>query len=141
MKDSDDGFAERVDETELTVRLTVVVRLMLGEVEVPVMVIAVGPPVIAPLPAMRVRVLELVVLLGLNDAVTPLGMPEADSATLPVKPLRSLTVTVLEPLAPCAIVRLLGDAESVKSGDADTPDEMTRLTALPDATCVALVGF
>ena len=33
-----------------------------------------------------------------------------------------------------------GDAERLKSGDADAPDEMTRLTALPDVTCVPLAG-
>jgi hypothetical protein len=83
--------------------------------EVPVM-FTVEVPVAAVLFAVSVRVLVLVVLLGLKDAVTPLGMPEAARPTLPVKPFMTLTVTVLEPLAPCAIVRLLGFAESVKSG-------------------------
>jgi hypothetical protein len=31
-------------------------------------------------------VLVLAVLLGLNDTVTPLGSPEADKLTFPVKP-------------------------------------------------------
>jgi len=54
------------------------------------------------------------------EAVTPLGMPEAESATLPVKPFSEVVVIVLEPLAPCAIARLLGDATRLKSAAAAT---------------------
>jgi len=53
--------------------------------EVPVMV-TVNVPVVAVLFAVRVSVLVLVVLLGLNDAVTPVGRPEADKLTLALKP-------------------------------------------------------
>ena len=70
-------------------------------------------PVVAALPAVSVNVLVLVVLLGLNDAVTPLGRPDADKLTLPLKPFCGATVMVLAPLAPCAIVKLFGDAERV----------------------------
>jgi hypothetical protein len=68
------------------------------------------------LPAVRVNVLVLAVLLGLNDAVTPLGSPEADKLTLPLKPFCGVTVIVLVPPPPCVIVTLLGDAESAKFG-------------------------
>ena len=51
----------------------------------PVMV-TVNVPVVAVPPAVSVSVLELVVLPGLNDAVTPLGRPEADKLTLALKP-------------------------------------------------------
>jgi len=71
-------------------------------------------PEVAVLLAVSVNVLVLVVLLGLNAAVAPLGRPLADKPTLPVKPFTGLTVIVLVPLAPCAIVKLLGNAESVK---------------------------
>jgi len=54
------------------------------------------------------------VLLGLNDAVTPLGRPDADKLTLPLKPFCGVTVMVLAPLAPCVMLKLLGDAERVK---------------------------
>ncbi len=80
--------------------------------EVPVMV-GVTVPVAAVLLAVSVNVLVLVVLLGLNEAVTPLGRPDADKLTLPLKPFCGVTVMVLAPLAPCAIVKLLGDAERV----------------------------
>ncbi len=53
--------------------------------DVPVMV-TVTVPVVAVSLAVRVNVLVLVVLLGLNDAVTPLGRPDADKLTVPLKP-------------------------------------------------------
>jgi len=81
----------------------------------PVMV-TVTLPVTAVLLAVRLSVLVLVVLLGLNDAVTPLGRPDADKLTLPLKPPCGVTVIVLVPLAPCAIVKLLGKVESEKFG-------------------------
>jgi hypothetical protein len=95
-----------------TVSEIVVVFVMLPEI--PVMV-TVAVPVVAVLLAASVRVLALVLvaLVGLNEAVTPAGKPEADKPTLPLKPFCGVTVTVLVPLEPCAIVRLFGDAESV----------------------------
>jgi hypothetical protein len=83
--------------------------------DVPVTV-TVTVPVVAVLLAVSVNVLVLVVLLGLNEAVTPLGRPDADRLTLPVKPFCGVTVTVLVPLAPCTIVTLLGEAEREKFG-------------------------
>jgi hypothetical protein len=65
------------------VRETVVVLVKLPEV--PVMV-SVTVPVVAVLLAVNVSVLVLVALLGLNDAVTPLGIPEADKLTLLLNP-------------------------------------------------------
>jgi hypothetical protein len=84
--------------------------------DTPVMV-TVTVPVVAVPPAVSVNVLLvavllLAVLLGLNDAVTPLGRPDADKLTLPLKPFCGVTVMVLAPLPPWVIVKLLGDAES-----------------------------
>jgi len=62
--------------------------------EVPVTVI-VAAPVAAVALAVNVRVLVLVAGLGLNAAVTPLGNPNADKATLPLKPLAGVIVIVL----------------------------------------------
>ncbi len=81
--------------------------------DIPVMVTE-AVPVAAVLLAVSVNVLVLAVLLGLNDAVTPLGRPDADKLTLPLKPFCGVTVMVLTPLAPCVMLRLLGDAERVK---------------------------
>jgi len=78
--------------------------------EVPVTV-TVTVPVVAVLLAVKVSVLLLAVLVGLNDAVTPLGRPDADKLTLPLKPFCGVTVMVLVPVVPCAIVKLFGDAE------------------------------
>ena len=50
--------------------------------------------------AANVNVLVLAVLLGLNDAVTPLGRPDADKLTLPLKPPCGVTLIVLVPLVP-----------------------------------------
>lgn len=77
--------------------MSVIVLLRLPEF--PVMV-TVTVPVVAALLAERVKVLELVALAGLNDAVTPVGKPDADRLTLPVKPFCGVMLTVLEPLVP-----------------------------------------
>src|SRR5260370_16080770 len=82
--------------------------------EVPVMV-AEYVPVAAVLLAVSVSTLVRVVLAGLKaEAVTPLGRPETDSATPPVKPFCGVTVMVLVPLPPC--VRVYGVAERLKFG-------------------------
>ena len=108
-----------------TVRATVVVETRLPEV--PVMV-TVALPRAAVLLAVRVSVLVVVVLVGLNAAVTPPGSPDAARLTLPVNPFRGCTVMVLvPPAAPWVIVRLLGEAESVKLGDADPARALIRL--------------
>ncbi len=80
--------------------------------DVPVMVTVAVPVVTAPL-EVSVNVLVPVVLLGLKEAVTPLGKPEADKLTLPVKPFCGATVIVLAPLLPCTRVTPFGKAESV----------------------------
>lgn len=57
-------------------------------------------PVVAVLLAVSVSVLVVVAEAGLNEAVTPLGRPDADRPTLPVKPFSGVTVTVSVPLLP-----------------------------------------
>ena len=76
--------------------------------------VTVAVPVTAVLEAVSVSVLLIVVLAGLNVAVTPLGKPEAASATVPVKPFSGFTVIVLESWLPCTTVSELGEADSVK---------------------------
>jgi len=104
--------------------------------------VTVAAPVVAVLLAVSIRALELVVLMGLNDAVTPLGRPDADKLTLLLKPFCGATVMVLVPLAPCVIAMLFGDAESVKFGGAATASERVvafdRLPEVPVTVTVAV---
>ncbi len=66
-------------------RISAIVVELVSEPEVPVIVKVKGPT--APvLLVLSVRVLVFVVLGGLKDAVTPVGKPEADKLTFPVKP-------------------------------------------------------
>lgn len=95
----------------VTVRLIVV--LWLNEPDTPVTV-TVEVPVVAVLLAVNVTPLVLVAGFVPNAAVTPVGRPDADSVTLPVKPLVGMTVTVLEPVPPCTTLTLLGEADSEK---------------------------
>lgn len=89
-----------------------IVALLAKLPDVPVTV-TVTVPVVAVLVAVKVSVLEAVAGLGLKDAVTPLGNPEADRLTLALKPFCGITVTVLVPLVPCAMLKLFGEAERV----------------------------
>jgi hypothetical protein len=104
----DDRLKFGAGAAALTVKLTVVVWLKVPEL--PVMV-TVEVPAVAVLLTVKVKALVVVVLAGLKAAVTPLGRPVAERATLPVKLFFGVTVIVLEPLAPCATVRLVGDAD------------------------------
>ena len=79
--------------------------------EVPVTV-TLAEEAVAVLLAVKVSWLVVVVLAGLNDAVTPAGSPLAVRLTAPVNPFSDFTVMVLFPLAPAAILRLVGAAES-----------------------------
>jgi hypothetical protein len=76
-----------------------------------VIVIVVVPGVAAAL-AVNVRVLDDVAGFELNDAVTPLGRPDAARLTLPLNPLAGVMLTVLVPLVPCTTLNVLGVAAS-----------------------------
>ena len=92
----------------VTVRVIVVVCVKLPDEPV---IVTVAVPVVAVLPVASVNVLVVLAGLGLNDAVTPVGRPEADKLTLPLKPFCGAIVTVLVPLVPCVMLRLLGAAD------------------------------
>ena len=64
------------------------------------MIVTAEVPVAAVALTVSVKELVLVAEAGLKDAVTPLGKPDADKLTLPLKPFRGATVMVLEPLEP-----------------------------------------
>ena len=62
----------------------------------------------------KVTTLELVDEAGLNEAVTPAGIPDAAKVTLPVNGLTSVTVMVSVPLPPWAIDRVDAEGASLK---------------------------
>jgi hypothetical protein len=97
--------------TAWTLREIAVVFVKVPEIPV---IVTVTVPGGAVLLEVSVNVLALVALVGLKEAVTPVGRPEADKLTIPLKPFCGVMVTALVPPAPCAIVTLLGKAESVK---------------------------
>jgi|SRR5271165_760750 len=127
--------------TAWTVRETVVMFVRLPEVP---LIVTVTVPGVAVLLAVNVNVVVVVVLLGLKDAVTPLGRPVADKLTLPLKPFCGVTVIVLVPLAPCAIGTVLGDAERVKFAGAtavtvrETVVAFDKLPDTPEMITVAM---
>ncbi len=115
-------------DAALTVRAIVVVATTLPDVPV---LVTVAVPVVAEPLAVSVSVLVPVVLVGLDDAVTPLGSPDAARLTLPVNPPWSFTVMVLVPPAPLwVIVRLLGESDSVKLGVDDPAKALIRFCPL-----------
>ena len=82
--------AESVNVGAYTPMVSVVVAVSVPEV--PVMVSVYGPTA-TELDAASVSVLLPVVGLGEKDAVTPVGRPETERFTLPVKPYCGLTET------------------------------------------------
>jgi len=107
-----------------TVNETVVVCVRVPEIPV---IVTAAVPVVAVLLAVNVKTLEVVAGFVPNKAVTPAGNPDAESDTLPVKPLVGLIVIVLAPPAPpCVIVTLPGEEERLKFGVEDTGQLFTR---------------
>jgi len=98
----------------VTVRAMVVVAV--SAPEIPLIVTVTGPPMAAVLLAVIVNTLEPVPGLGANAAVTPLGRPVAESATLLANPPTPITETVLAPLLPWETDRADGEEESAKPG-------------------------
>jgi len=83
--------------------------------DLPVMV-TVTVPVVALRVVEKVNVLVPVAKFGLNEAVVPLRMPDADSKTLPLKPFNGVTEIMVVPLLPRTTLRLAGDAVRLKFG-------------------------
>ena len=107
-----EGEAERLKfGPEVTVKEIVVVLVRLAQT--PLMV-TVNVPSAAVALALSVSVLLPVVLAGLKDAVTPLGRPEADKLTVPLKPLSGLTLIALVAVFPWTTFKLPGEALSAK---------------------------
>jgi len=83
--------------------------------DVPVIVRVAVPAAAEPL-AINVKVLVVVALAGLNDAVTPVGNPDTVRFTALAKPCCAPTVMVLVPLAPGAIESVAADEDKPKAG-------------------------
>ncbi len=86
------------------------------------MIVIVDVPVAAVALAITVSVLVMLPLAAgvtgsaLNDAVTPLGRPVADSVTALAKLFCELSVMALVPVAPCVTVIAAGEAVTPKFG-------------------------
>lgn len=107
------GSRDNVKLGAVMVRTIVVVLLSAPEEPVTV---TVAVPAVAVLLALKVRELLLVVLDGLNAAVTPLGNPETPRATMPLKPFCPATLILLLPLRARGTVRLLDEDKRLKLG-------------------------
>ena len=81
----------------LTVTATVVLAVRLPEVPV---IVTLDVPTVAELLAVSVSTLDAVVGFVPNDAVTPLGRPDAARVTLPLNPPAPVTVMVSVALLP-----------------------------------------
>jgi len=120
------GEAERVKFPDgFTVNVIVVVCVKLPDT--PVIVTVTVPVAAVPL-AVKVSVLVVVAGLGLKAAVTPLGRPDAERVTPPLKPVTGVMVMVLLPLLACAMVTLFGLAESVKFGSGQLSTRLKAFT-------------
>jgi hypothetical protein len=108
--------------------------------DVPVMV-TVDVPLVAVELAVKVSVLLAVAGLGTKVAITPLGNPEADRVTLPLKPFDGVIMMALVPVVPCTTVRLLGLAERANVGDALTVSVIVVVSVrLPDVPVTITVA-
>jgi hypothetical protein len=94
----------------VTVRAMVVVALRLPEIPLTVMV---NFPSVAELLASRVSTLVEVAGFRLKEAVTPVGNPAAERATLPAKPFNGVMVIVFLPWLPWATLNAPGAADNV----------------------------
>ena len=107
----------------------------------PVMVIVDWPVAVEPL-TVSVNVLVEVVGLVLNDAATPLGIPLALRVTSLSKPPAGTIVIVLVPLLPCATVKILGEAVSVKLPNPSTVSvSVVVALRLPEVPVIVAVAF
>lgn len=108
--------------------------------DVPVTVMA-KVPVLARLPTVSVRVLEVLDGFGLKEADTRPGKPDAEKVAEPVKPLRGVIVTVDAPWLPRATFRLVGETARLKFGPGVTVRvTMVELTS-PWEFPVTVIGY
>ena len=98
-------------------------------------------PSVAVAVLLKNSVLEPVVGFGLNEVETPLGTPVAESLTLPVKPPEGVTVMVEVPCDATGMLTLAGDADRVKSGEAEPTVKVTVVECMiPPPEPVTVIG-
>ena len=110
------------------VTVTVTLAALLRLPEVPVMVMVAGPEG-AEAATVSVSVLLVVADDGLNNAVTPVGRPEAARFTAPVKPFCGATVTVSVPVV----------SGAMESDDAD--EDRPNAGVFPDPVRLLISGW
>jgi hypothetical protein len=98
------------------VTVTVMLVSALKVPELPVMVTGAGPTAVAPLAAFSVSTCTPGLAPLVKLAVTPLGSPDTESATVPRNPPRSVTVIVPVVLPPWATDKAVGEADSRNPG-------------------------
>jgi hypothetical protein len=77
---------------------------------------------------------------GLNETVTPVGWPEAVSATAELNPPETAVVMVLVPFAPCATETEPGEAEMVNAG-AVTVRDTVAVWVIPPPVPVTVIVY
>jgi hypothetical protein len=90
-------------------------------------------PAVAVLLAVKVTTLVPAVFGAANEAVTPLGSPDADRITLLLKPFCGITVTVPVAVAPRGSPRLAGCSDRVKFGAVMVSPMVVALVIAPEA--------
>lgn len=110
--------------------VTVMVVEAVSEPDVPVMVTECEPGV-AVAPAVSDTVLDVLLLVGLKDAVTPVGRPVAEKPTELEKPFSDATLILeVAALPPIGVETVVVAAESVKLGGRVTVTEFVPVAAL-----------
>lgn len=125
-------------DAAVTVRLITAVWLKLPDL--PVMV-TVASPGAAEAAAVRVRIALAGVAPPLNEPVTPVGRPERLTVTEPAKPFCGVKVRVLAPVAPCATLSAVGEADKLNVGGGVMASAMVvLLVKAPDVPVIVTVA-
>jgi hypothetical protein len=90
-------------------------------------------PAVAVLLAVKVTTLVPAVFGAANEAVTPLGSPDADRLTVLLKPFCGMTVTIPVAVAPRGSPRLAGSSDRVKFGAVMVSPMVVALVSAPEA--------
>ena len=106
--------------------------------DVPV-IVAEYEPEATVLAAVKVTVLLVLVLAGLNAAVMPAGSPETAMLTVPLNPFASTTLMVLSALAPAAIVNVPAEEDRLKLDAGTSKVTGTELVRLPEVPVIVTV--